>query len=122
MYKEDNMLPLDKVMYNYSKMEKDVKIRDLENDMQWKVVPNVIKFMTYTINKAEIEKKVAQEVNTEQSLNEASIWEAILNASKELKSWCDDWINKNTYTPQQAAADAEAAKRKRIEILGRLWD
>ena len=122
MYKEDNMLPLDKVMYNYSKMEKDVKIRDLENDMQWKVVPNVIKFMTYTINKAEIEKKVAQEANTEQSLNEASIWEAILNASKELKSWCDDWINKNTYTPQQAAADAEAAKRKRIEILGRLWD
>lgn len=122
MYKEDNMLPLDKVMYNYSKMEKDVKIRDLENDMQWKVVPNVIKFMTYTINKAEIEKKVAQEANTEQSLNEASIWEAILNAAKEFKSWCDDWINKNTYTPQQAAADAEAAKRKRIENLGRLWD
>lgn len=122
MYEEDNMLPLDKVMYNYSKMEKDVKTPWPRSNLEEKVVERVIEFTTYTINKAEIEKKVAQEANTEQSLNEASIWEAILNAAKEFKSWGDDWINKNTYTPQQAAADAEAAKRKRIEILGRLWD
>lgn len=122
MYEEDNMLPLDKVMYNYSKMEKDVKTPWPRSNLEEKVVERVIEFTTYTINKAEIEKKVAQEANTEQSLNEASIWQAILNAAKEFKSWGDDWINKNTYTPQQAAADAEAAKRKRIENLGRLWD
>lgn len=119
MYEEDKMLPLDKVMYNYSEMEKDMKTPWPRSNLEEKVVERVIEFTTYTINKAEIEKKVAQEANTEQSLNEASIWEAILNAAKEFKSWGDDWINRNTYTPQQAAADAEAAKRKRIEILGR---